>query len=153
MVKIDSWKVIVMQLRLSLFICISILLVSCGKGDFVNTSEKIKVTIRIEDSLDIDQRYLLRVLSDGNQANDIAILPQDKSIITNKNNEVTTNLALNVPYTIYVYRTKSKTIDEYYLKPKSSSAKSSESTKDNPLYTVNITPTHDTKTIKIPLSK
>ena len=138
-------------MKIQLFLCflLSMLLIACGKDDTVETSEKVKITIQLEDSTDAEQNYLIRILTDGKQTDKVAIMPQDLSLITGDQKKVTANLYINVPYTITVYKTDKKSMDEYFSKSKSSGNDSTEQIADTPLATKTITPTSDMNTITI----
>lgn len=136
-------------LRVTLCFLLSMLLIACGKDDTVETSEKVKITIQLEDSTDAEQNYLIRILTDGKQTDKVAITPQDLSLITGDQKKVTANLYINVPYTITVYKTDKKSMDEYFSKPKSGGTDSTEQKVDTPLATKTITPTPDMNTITI----
>lgn len=138
-----------MNRQLFWIICLSLCLISCGKVDRVNTSENIKVTIKIEDGIDNNQKYLLRIQTNGKQINEKAIFPQDLSLITNEKKEAITNLSTNVSYIISVYKANLNSIDEYFSKPKPGSKKTNENIMDNPLSTTKVIPTVNTKTINI----
>lgn len=137
--------------RLQIISCflLSMILIACGKDDPVETSEKVKFTIQLEDSANSDQSYLIRILSDGKQTDKVAITPQDMSLISGDQRKVTANLYINVPYTIKIYKTDKKSMDEYFSKPKSGSTDTTEQQEDQPLATKMITPTRDTNTITI----
>lgn len=136
-------------LQMTLCFLLSMILIACGKDNTVETSEKVKITIQLEDSTDTNQNYLIRILTDGKQTDKVAITPQDISLITGDQKKVTANLYIHVPYTISVYKTDKKSMDEYFSKPKSGDAHSTEQQADPPLVTKTITPTHDTNTITI----
>ena len=98
----------------------------------METSEKVKMTIQLEDSTDTDQNYLIRILTDGKQTDKVAITPQDMSLISGDQKKVTANLYINVPYTITVYKTDKKSMDEYFSKPKSGGTDSTKQQADPP---------------------
>lgn len=108
---------------LRLIMCLCISLIACNKIEKVDTVKQIDITIRIKDSIDHKQRYLLHIVTDGKQVNHTAILPQDMSLITNENKEAAVRLYTNVQYTIKVYKTDKKSINEFYNKPKKSPPK------------------------------
>lgn len=104
------------------------LLVACHKIEKEDTLKKIDITIRIKDSINHKQRYLLHIVTDGKQVNHTAILPQDMSLITNENKEAEVRLYTNVQYTIKVYETDKTSLDEFSNKPKSSSSNTNNDT-------------------------
>ncbi|WP_146551374.1 hypothetical protein [Rummeliibacillus sp. SL167] len=131
---------------------LSITLMACGRSDTVDTLKKMEVTIQIEDATNAEQRYLIHIMTDGKETDKTTVLPQNMSLITNDKKEITTSLYTNIPYTIRVYKTDKKSMDEYFSKPKSGSSET-EPQKDNLLASKTITPTQDTKIIKITLPK
>lgn len=136
-------------LQVTLCFLLSMLLIACGKDDTVETSEKVKITIQLEDSTDAEQNYLIRILTDGKQTDKVAIMPQDLSLITGDQKKVTANLYINVPYTITVYKTDKKSMDEYFSESKTGGTDSTEHIADTPLATKTIIPTSDMNTITI----
>lgn len=142
-------------MKIQWFLCflLSMILIACGKDDTVETSEKVKITIQLEDSTDAEQNYLIRILTDGKQTDKVAIMPQDMSLITGDQKKVTANLYINVPYTITVYKTDKKSMDEYFSKPKSGGTDSTEQQANTPLAKKTITPTPDMNTITISITE
>lgn len=136
-------------LQMTLCFLLSMILIACGKDNTVETSEKVKITIQLEDSTDTNQNYLIRILTDGKQTDKVAITPQDISLITGDQKKVTANLYIHVPYTISVYKTDKKSMDEYFSKPKSGGTDSTKQQADPPLAKKTITPTPDMNTITI----
>ncbi|RIJ67068.1 hypothetical protein [Rummeliibacillus sp. POC4] len=137
--------------RLQIISCLllSMILIACGKDDAMETSEKVKFTIELKDSTNNEQSYLIRILSDGKQTDKVAITPQDMSLISGDQKKVTANLYINVPYTIKIYKTDKKSMDEYFSKPKSGSTDTTEQQEEHPIATKTITPTRNTNTITI----
>lgn len=136
-------------LRVTLCFLLSLLLIACGNDDTVETLEKVKITLQLEDSIDAHQNYLIRILTDGKQTDKVAITPQDLSLITGDQKKVTANLYINVPYTITVYKTDKKSMAEYFSKPKSGGTDSTGQKADPPLAKKAITPTPNMNTITI----
>ena len=138
------------MMRLLGILLLSLVIVACGKADDrVNTLNKIKVTIKIEDHVDYEQNYLISISTKGKHTKELAILPKNISFITDRKKGKNVNLYTDVPYTLRVYKTDFKSMDEYFQKPKTGGLKNDEISEDNPLYKETFIPTNNTKTITI----
>ncbi|WP_397538518.1 hypothetical protein [Rummeliibacillus pycnus] len=76
------------------------------------------ITIQIVDHQNNEQRYSLKITTNGKAFKDKAVLPIEKKLITNKQKQAQVNLNVGVLYTITVHKTNARSIQELYNKTK-----------------------------------
>lgn len=104
------------------------------------------INIQIDGIENTGQRYILQIITRGTENQDISTLPQNKFVLSEPNKDTVLKMALHTQYTIRVFKTDAKSIEEIMKEPKNTTAKGpiKEMVKE-----MNFTPTKNADTLTI----